>query len=145
MSTQAKQEKLHRGGAPKGHPRYGGGMPKGHKTTKTLEKEAALALLRQKVAEQIEPLVEAQIDSAVGLKHFFLRDPKTGRFERITDEAVIERSINEGGEGSYFWIYTKDPSTQAFTDLMNRTLGKPVDAVDLVGPSKIQICWRDEP
>ena len=125
MSTQYKQEEPHRGGAPKGHPRYGGGMPKGHKTAKTLEKEAALALLRQKVAEQVELLVEAQIDSAAGIKHFFLRDPKTGRFERITDEVVIERAVNEGSEGSHFWIYTKDPSTQAFTDLMNRTLGKP--------------------
>jgi len=86
-------------------------MKKGQKTRKTLEKEATLELLRQKVSEQIRPLVEAQIDSAVGLKHFFLRDPKSGRFERITNEAVIERAMNEGAEGSHFWIYTKDPST----------------------------------
>jgi len=141
MSTQAKQEKR-RGGAPKGHRRYGGGMRKGQKTRKTLEKEAALALLRQKVTEQIEPLLEAQIDNAIGIKHFMLRDPKSGRFQRITDEDTIERALNEGEEGSHFWIYTKDPSVQAFTDLMNRTIGKPAEHVD-VGSGSIQIRWMD--
>jgi hypothetical protein len=27
--------------------------------------------------------------------------------------------------GNASWIYTKDPSVQAFTDLMNRALDKP--------------------
>ena len=129
MSKQAKQE-AHRGGAPKGHPRYGGGIRKGQKTRKTLEKEAALALLRQKVSEQIEPLVEAQIDSAVGIRHLMFRDPKCGKFVRAEDEKQMDVALKlkeEGGES--FWVYVKDPSTQAFTDLINRTLGKRVESL----------------
>jgi hypothetical protein len=33
--------------------------------------------------------------------------------------------LNSGDEGSYYWIHTKDPSVQSFTDLMNRALDKP--------------------
>lgn len=72
----------------------------------------------------LSPLVEAQIAAAKGISHFFLRD-KNGRFQRITDERAIETALNSGDEGSYYWTYTKDPSTQAFTDLMNRALDKP--------------------
>ena len=63
-----------------------------------------------------------------------LRDHATGKFERVTSEArIIEAFSAEDAENgkSYFYIYTKDPSIAAFTDLINRTLGKPVDAVEL--------------
>jgi len=39
----------------------------------------------------------------------------------------------------YYWIWTKDPSVQAFTDLMNRALGKPSEQVQITGRDK----WRD--
>jgi hypothetical protein len=56
-----------------------------------------------------------------------LRDPKTGKFERITEVAQIEAALNaeDAAEGSSYYIWTKDPSVQAFTDLMNRALDKP--------------------
>jgi len=50
---------------------------------------------------------------------------------------------DEGGES--FWIYTKDPSTPAFADLMNRTFGKPVEAVRVAAEKPIEIRWKDGP
>jgi hypothetical protein len=51
---------------------------------KTLEKEAARELVRQKITERLEPLIHAQIDNAVGIRHLMVHGPKTGRFERVT-------------------------------------------------------------
>jgi len=58
--------------------------------------------------------------------------PKTGKFVRAEDEKQMDVALKLKGEGGEsFWIYVKGPSTQAFTDLMKRTLGKPVEAVKL--------------
>jgi hypothetical protein len=120
----------------KGHggKRTGAGMPKGHITQKTRDKEALRAALRQLVADHLETLVAAQIDNAKGISHFMLRDPKTGKFERCTNPAQILAALNsqdaEDGK-TYYYVYTKDPSVQAFTDLMNRTVDKPVEQVDM--------------
>src|SRR5215813_10870068 len=63
----------------------------------------------------------------MGIKHLMMRDPKTSKFERVaknaTDPKVAEAQIDAAlASGNSFWIYTKDPSVQAFTDLMNRAL-----------------------
>ena len=69
--------------------RPGAGKKKGYKHTRTLEKEAAGALLREMVSVELEPLVAAQIHDALGVKHLMFRDAKTGWFERVTDETQI--------------------------------------------------------
>lgn len=74
----------------------------------------------------MDTLVKAQLANAKGLSHFFLRD-EGGRFVQITDAKAIETALNAGDEGKYYWIFTKDPSIQAFTDLMNRSLDKPAE------------------
>jgi len=82
-------------------------------------------------------LIEAQIARALGIKHFFLRDETTKRWTRITDPDEIEKAMNFGEEGqNYYWIWTKDPSVQAFTDLMNRALDKPAEQFQLTGAEK---------
>jgi len=43
--------------------------------------------LRQYVTEHLEPLLAAQIDTAAGIRHLMMRDPKTGKFERVTGDA----------------------------------------------------------
>ena len=130
---------------PRGGKRPGAGKPKGFKHQRTLEKEAARKFLQERVIAQLEPLIEAQIEHAQGVSHFFLRDPKSGQFERITDEKAIETALNSGDEGRYYWIFTKDPSIQAFTDLMNRTFGKPAEHVEVSGAdgSPLVIRWAE--
>lgn len=112
---------------PRGGPRPNSGPKKGSKHASTLSKEAARDVLRERVLRDMEPMVAAQIAHAQGISHFMLRDKKTGKFERITELAQIEAALNTEGaeEGSSYYVWTKDPSVQAFTDLMNRTLDKP--------------------
>lgn len=111
----------------RGGKREGAGAKKGSKHAATLSKEEARELLRQRVLKDMEPMVAAQVAHAQGISHFMLRDKKTGKFERITELAQIEAALNadDAEEGSSYYIWTKDPSVQAFTDLMNRALDKP--------------------
>lgn len=112
---------------PRGGARPNSGPKKGTKYAPTLAKEEARELLRQRVLKDMEPMVAAQIAHAQGISHFMLRDKKTGKFERITELAQIQAALNaeDAEEGGSYYIWTKDPSVQAFTDLMNRALDKP--------------------
>src|SRR5215831_9967144 len=125
--------------------RPGAGRPKGSKSTKTLEKEAAREFVRQVVTEHLESLLAAQIANACGVQHFFLRDPSTGQFKRITDPDEIETALNaeDAGEGSTYWIFSKDPNVQALTDLLNRCIDKPAEHVQVTGDGgPLVIRWQ---
>ena len=65
------------------------------------------------------------------------------RFVQLTDPKQIEIALNSGDEGKYYWTYTKDPCIQAFTDLMNRALGNPVEAMQVEQQGAIEIRWKD--
>src|SRR5262249_21007676 len=88
--------------------------------------------------------------STTDIKHLMMRDPKTGKFERIAtdsrDPKVAEAQIDAAlKSGSACWIYTKDPSVQAFTDLMNRALDKPTEAVSMQHGGEVRMRWlRDD-
>jgi hypothetical protein len=122
--------------------KHGGGMPKGHKTRKTLARIAEQEALKELIKDSLRPMTEAQIRAAQGVCHLMLRDPKTGKFERVTEEKDIEKAL--ASEGQAVWIYTKDPSTAAYTDLLNRTFGKPVDSLEANVKGGIQIVWKTE-
>lgn len=102
------------------------GPKEGVKYAPTIAKEQARDALRQIVLRDMDALVAAQLANAKGISHFFLRDD-SGRFVKIEDPAKIEIALNSGDKDSYYWIFTKDPSIQAFTDLMNRALDKPAE------------------
>lgn len=108
-------------GRPKGLPKTGG-KPKGYKAPATLEKEAAREAVRQRITERLVPLVDAQIDSAIGIKHFFLRGDD-GQWRRITKSSEIEAALN--GPKDRFWIYTKDPNSLAAREMLDRAIDKP--------------------
>lgn len=97
------------------------GRPKGSKGKKTLEKEAAREFVRQFVIARLEPMLQAQVEAAKGYKYIVARDAKGGKFRPISEAELKkydpERTIVE--------VWEKPPSTQAFTDLMNRALDKP--------------------
>jgi hypothetical protein len=118
-----------------------GGRPKGRKSTATLSKEAARDYVRQRVVAELEPLLDAQIAHAKGISHFFLRN-RQGQFEQVTDPKMIAAALNIGEEGTYYWIFTKDPSTQAFTDLMNRALDKLREQMDVQMSGTVELVER---
>jgi hypothetical protein len=112
---------------PKGGKRAGAGRPLGSQDESTIRKRAIRERILAKFEQHIEELAQAQVDNAMGLKHFYLRDPKTQQFVQITDPKEIEVALNCGKEGEYYWIHTKVPSTQAFTALSDRAIDKPVE------------------
>src|SRR5215467_16241333 len=115
---------------------------------KTIAKEEAREFVRQVVIARLGSLLEAQLDNAEGIRHLMMRDPKTGKFERITgDAAQIDKALKSKNA---CWIYTKDPNVQAFTDLINRAIDKPAEHVEIGGADggPITIRWQrddDEP
>lgn len=107
---------------PKGQ-RYGG-KPKGYKAPKTLEKEAARELARTLITRSMEPMIRAQVAHALGIGHLYTRD-KHGKFNKCESQARVDELLAKGTQDTDYFIFTKDPSPQAFTDLMNRALDKP--------------------
>jgi hypothetical protein len=131
---------------PRGGARPGAGRPKGSVNPSTITKEQAREALRQIVLAKMEKLVSAQLDNATGISHFMLRE-KDGKWKRLESPEQIEAALNseDAKEGSTYYVYTKDPSVQAFTDLMNRALDKPKEQeqeIDL--RAEVVIKWADE-
>ena len=120
---------------PRGGKRPGAGRPKrigpprarGPSTARAdrkLSKEAAREVVRQQVMAQLIPLVAAQVANAQGLKYLVTRDKRTGKFIRVT-EAMAK--VKQGETEETIEVWEKDPSVQAFTDLMNRAIDKPAE------------------
>lgn len=109
---------------PRGGKRPGAGKPKGTKHASTLSKEAAREAVRAVVTRHMDRMLRSQIAHSIGIGHLYTRD-KSGKFNKIENEAEVDRLLTEGEEDRDYWIFTKDPSVQAFTDLMNRALDKP--------------------
>ena len=114
--------------------RPGAGRKKGVKHPNTISKEQIRAHVQAKVAAALDPLVDAQLANAQGLKYLVTRNKRTGRFVRVT-EAVAR--IKQGSEEETIEVWEKDPCVQAFTDLMNRAADKPIEPVqvDLAAPA----------
>ena len=62
----------------------------------TLEKAAARQRVRELVCAELDPLIEAQIQTALGVRHFVVRE-KDGKFKRVTDPATITAVPNHVG------------------------------------------------
>lgn len=112
-----------------------GGRPKGSKNKKTqstIDKEILRETARAVIAPHLTQLLEAQIAHAIGLKYLVTRDKKTGKFIRVT-EAMARRKAKKGDADApaeneeVIEVWEKDPSVQAFTDLLNRLIDKPAE------------------
>lgn len=108
---------------PRGGARPNSGPAKGTKYAPTIAKEAARDALRQIVLARMAQLVEAQMTHAQGLSYLVGRD-KVGKFKKLTSDEA-EKALAGDSEYTLIEVWEKDPSVQAFTDLMNRALDKP--------------------
>lgn len=74
-------------------------------------------------------MVEAQVANAMGIKYLVAREKKSGKFIEVTEAQV--KGILSGKDDTLemLEVWEKQPSVQAFTDLMNRTLDKPAEQV----------------
>ena len=62
--------------------------------------------LRRYVTERLGQYLDAMSDNITGIRHLMMRDPKTGKFERITGDAKqIDKALKTQ---TVFWIYTSN-------------------------------------
>src|SRR5215510_12421424 len=110
---------------PRGGARPGAGRKKGVKEKHTLEKEEARRLLREQVLAEMGPMTASQIATAKGIKYLVARAKKGGKFVHLNEE--LYNTIVSGGDTEHelIEVWAEKPSTQAYTDLMNRALDKP--------------------
>jgi len=124
---------------PRGGKRPGAGRKKG---PQRLEKEAARDLVRQQVFADLGPLVAAQLANAKGLSYLVVREKVSGKFLRVAKGAAEKLNTQE----EIIEIWEKDPSVQAFTDLMNRALDKPAEQMRVTGaddgPVEVLFRWQ---
>jgi len=109
---------------PRGGFRPGAGRKVGSKEQQTIVKELLRERLRQRVAAQLDPLVDAQIANAMGIKYLVTRHKSSGKFIRVTEAMAKAKA---GDDEEIIEVWEKDPQVQAFTDLLNRTLDKPAE------------------
>jgi hypothetical protein len=125
-----------------GGKRPGAGKPKGSKAQKTIAKEIAREALRQLVLQRMESLVAAQMAHAEGLKYLVTRDKKSGKFIRVTEAMAKAKSGLRDNE-EIIEVWEKDPSVQAFTDLMNRAIDKPCEQPQEIQHSgSLTLTWQ---
>jgi len=85
-------------------------------------------------------LIDAQMANAEGIKYLVVRDAKSGKFLRVSEGVA---KLADGEELIEVW--EKDPSIQAFSDLMNRALDKPKEQEQEVSLNGgLVIKWADE-
>lgn len=104
-----------------------GGRPKGVPTPRTIAKDAAREAARVQITAELVPMIDAQIAHAKGLSYLVTRDKRTGKFIRV-GPAMAGQVGEETIE-----VWEKDPSVQAFTDLLNRALDKPAEQLKVTG------------
>lgn len=125
---------------PRGGARKGAGKPKGTKHASTISKEQAREALRQIVLREMDGLTAAQIAHAKGLSYLVGR-AKDGKFKKLTSDEA-DKALSGESEYTMVEVWEKDPSVQAFTDLMNRALDKPKEQEqDLNANVALTIKW----
>lgn len=107
---------------PRGGTRPNAGAKKGSKHKATISKEQAREALRTIVLQHMDEMTAAQVSNAKGIRFLVVRQKSSGKFLRRVG-ATGETTHNPDTEIIEIW--EKDPSVQAFTDLMNRALDKP--------------------
>ncbi len=77
-----------------------GGRPKGSKNPETIQREIVQKEYRERMVKKLIPLIEAQLELALGIHVATTR------------------------KGKKFLLYKKEPDGKAIEDILNRVLGK---------------------
>lgn len=139
---------------PRGGPRPGAGRPKGRKEPHTLQREAVLKSYRQRVCEQAQRLLDAEMAVAQGCS-FLYRKPKSApkgeprKVELVTDEATIRRFLDgelDHDETDWYFITTERPDTGTIRNMLDRTFDRPAQRVEVAGdkdqPLRLEVTWQ---
>jgi hypothetical protein len=116
---------------PRGGKRPGAGKPKGTKQAPSAamrDKLECRRIYHERVSQQLEPIIEAQLAAARGVCHMMAQDAK-GQWTRVTDPEAMLRCLNSGQ--TLYRVYAQNPDQRAIIDILDRELGKPKETIDL--------------
>lgn len=135
-----------RGGA-----RKGAGRPVGSKNFTTLHKEKIKRAFDQRILQNSDKLLNAQLKVALGSIMVFRIDTETDdKGRKIKQRPVLVSDIEEikdvldyeygdgdcpNDDSAYYFVTTKEPNSQAIDSLFDRTFGRPTQGIALE-PSK---------
>ncbi len=102
-------------------------------------------MVRQEVTAHMGPMLQAQIANSIGLSHLMLRE-EDGTWKKAPAEMTADEMLAIlNGDQARYYLATKDPSVQAFTDLMNRALDKPKEqAQDVEVKADVTFRWATD-
>jgi len=133
MATQ-KQIRANRKNAKKA------GRPKGKKNKATLEKEAVLAVYRQKIMRNAGILFKSQLHLSTGVSYLYKWEKGKTRPTLVIDQEEIEEYIIKENDperaikkvdknAAYYFITTERPDNRAIDSMLDRTFGKATQPV----------------
>ena len=123
MSIKTPRRSVENSKSRHGGARPGAGRKRGSKWPRTIAKEQQRERFRALVAEHFDPIVQAHIENALGIKYLVVRDKATGKFLRVGElRAKVLKPNEEAIE-----VWEKDPSAQAFSTILAYTLDKPAE------------------
>lgn len=133
-----------------GGARDGAGRPKGSMNDATKMRMAAKKLVLERIANNADALLNAQMSIALGTTLLFKieEDSKGNRKkpEMVDDVATVTAFIEQnpgdyegtidGDDATYYFITTKVPDNRALKDMFDRAFGKPEEKLDLTTDGK---------
>lgn len=117
---------------PHGGKRAGAGRPGG------FDQERVREELRKLIAGHIPEMTASQIAAAKGIKFLMVREKNSGKFVKVARDAAEKLDP----EQEIIEVWEKDPSVQAYTDLLNRTIGKPTETVEQNVKGNLTVKWK---
>jgi hypothetical protein len=119
-----------------GGKRHGAGAKKGKPQKRTLEKMELERQFRERISEQLDPLAQALIRSALGVEHLQAKD-KHGQWTSVVDPLIMAKVLN--GPEEYQRISAKDPDVRAIKECLDRLFGQPKQHLEVeeVGPETL--------
>lgn len=121
------------------------GPAKGTVYQPTRDKAAMREATRRVVEKHMDEMLAAQIKHAKGISYLVARAKTGGKFEKVTEEQLEEMLAGQDDGSVVLEVWQKDPSVQAFTDLMDRAMDKPSNHLELTGAEggPLQVGWLD--
>ncbi len=118
---------------------------KGRVWKSTLTKIAAQEATRALITEHLRPILESQIQHAQGIKYLVGRAKAGGKWERVTTDKLEAMLAGQDDGSIVLEVWDKDPSVQAFSELLDRALDATPKAVALTGAGggPLLMKWQD--
>lgn len=95
----------------------------------------------ERVQKELDPILDAQVGLATGLQMVMVREwetnkkgeqHRTGKWVQVTEPQELLDLMNGSNTGDeYYQIWTKTPDVNAGKNLLDQTIGKARESVDL--------------